>query len=44
TKGQIQEGYDADFVVWDPEADTLIEESSILHRNKLTPYKHRQLT
>ncbi len=41
-KGSIREGYDADFVVWDPEENFSIEPERIFHRHKLTPYAGRQ--
>ncbi len=37
-KGRIRVGYDADFVIWDPEATVAIETSAIEHKNKVTPY------
>ena len=42
-KGLIGEGFDADFVVWDPEAEFRVEPSIIRHRHKLTPYLGRRL-
>lgn len=37
-KGALKPGYDADIVVWNPEATTKIDASIIHHRHKVTPY------
>ncbi|MDZ4835682.1 MAG: allantoinase AllB [Candidatus Melainabacteria bacterium] len=42
-KGSISVGHDADFVVWNPEAEMQIEPSMIQHRHKVTPYDGMQL-
>lgn len=42
-KGVIAAGYDADFVVWNPEVSFTLDASMIHHRHKLTPYERREL-
>ena len=37
-KGFIKAGYDADLVVWDPEAEETIFAEDVWHRHKLSPY------
>jgi allantoinase len=37
-KGEIAPGFDADFVVWNPDAAFEVQAESIHHRHKLTPY------
>ena len=37
-KGQIAEGFDADLVIWNPEAEFTVEEKNIFHKHKPTPY------
>jgi allantoinase len=43
SKGAIEAGRDADLVVWNPDAETTIAESMVLHRHALTPYAGRTL-
>ena len=37
-KGRIVVGNDADFVIWSPEEEFVVEASMIEHRHKVTPY------
>lgn len=32
-------GYDADFVIWDPQATFTVDKPNIYHKNKVTPYE-----
>ncbi len=43
-KGKIQEGYDADLVVWHPEAEFTVTKDIIQHRHKVTPYENLTLS
>lgn len=42
-KGAIAPGYDADLVVWNPEASFCVDAALLHHRHKLTPYAGRVL-
>jgi allantoinase len=37
-KGEIAAGYDADLVVWDPDAELTVDARSLQHRHPITPY------
>lgn len=42
-KGSIEEGRDADFVVWDPDGTTGVRGAELQHRHALTPYEGMSL-
>ena len=42
-KGRLRAGYDADIVVWAPEAPADTSPQALQHRHKVTPYAGRQL-
>ncbi len=42
-KGAIAPGYDADFVIWNPDARFVVDASRLLHRHPITPYAGREL-
>ncbi|SHL99991.1 allantoinase AllB [Chitinophaga sp. CF418] len=42
-KGKITAGYDADFVIWDPERLFTVNAEDLHHKHKLTPYVNETL-
>ena len=42
-KGHIRVGYDADFVVWDPDDASKVGDRPLYHRHPITPYRGRKL-
>ena len=42
-KGRLAPGYDADVVVWDPDATFVVTPGIVEHRHKVTPYLGRTL-
>jgi allantoinase len=42
-KGRIAPGLSADLVIWDPEAEFVVEAEGLEHRHKATPYDGRRL-
>lgn len=43
TKGALAPGFDADIIVWDPDASFVVEAAQLQHRHKVTPYMGRTL-
>ncbi len=43
-KGTLAEGYDADIVIWDPEAPVAVDAMTLYHRHPVTPYRGMTLT
>ncbi len=44
SKGKIEVGCDADFVIWNPEETFIVTEKIIRHKHKLTPYLKEELS
>jgi allantoinase len=42
-KGAIAQGCDADLVLWNPEEEFVVEESTLIQRHRLTPWLGRRL-
>ncbi len=42
-KGSIAVGYDADLVIWNPEAKFVVDPRALHHRHKIAPYAGREL-
>ena len=43
-KGRLAVGYDADIVIWNPDAPVDVDALTLYHRHAITPYRGRTLT
>jgi allantoinase len=43
-KSTLESGFDADIVIWNPNAQFIVEPHKLLHRHKLTPYEGMTLS
>lgn len=43
TKGKIEKGFDADLMIWNPDAKRIIKADEILFRHKISPYIGEEL-
>lgn len=42
-KGFLKVGFDADFVIWNPNEEFVVSKDVIFHKHKITPYLNRKL-